>query len=272
MKYGLKFLHSCSSRASVHEAAAASSVFIGLSRQAEGDAAIVGTRRTEACERCVTAASHQSRNISAIAMQRWPLMAGRCRSGGAQRGRHRGCWKTFAFVCTGVSAAAEPGSWVSRSKVNGSESPDQKGWVAFWVAPESRVSPSAAVTIKTFSNTPLRVLIHRSQRVCPTNNHFNALALLLTQLSCGSVSFQDKCGGLIAIDLLSLLNGPPSGRSRDCLSWINCRDEDGLSMAERGATQRNVQDVIFKWVLRLALITTLLDLSLMKVIFSSFPE
>lgn len=151
MKYGLKFLHSCSSRASVQEAAAVTSVFIGLSRQAEGDAAIVGTRRMEACERrCVKAASHQSRNISATAMRQRPLMAGRCRSGGAQRGRHRRCWKTLTFICTGVSAAAEPDSWVSRSKVNGSESPDQKGWVAFWVAHQSCVSPSDAATIRHF--------------------------------------------------------------------------------------------------------------------------
>lgn len=40
-------------------------------------------------------------------------------------------------------------------------------------------------------------------KLAAANNLFNALALLPIRLSCGAVTSVDKCGGLIAITLLS---------------------------------------------------------------------
>lgn len=149
---------------------------------------------------------HQSRDVGAMqsAISLW------CRADVVQVLHTANGENTRLCLC-GSKCCSRAG-WLSPKceiKGNGSESEDQRGRAAFWVV----YQPACFLQQQnqTFFDAPLRVLIRQSQRICPTNNSFNAPALLLMRLSCGPVTFQDKCGGLIATDLFSLHNGPPPG-------------------------------------------------------------
>lgn len=89
----------------------------------------------------------------------------------------------------------------------------------------------------------------------------------------GSVTFQDKCGELMAPPphLHPASTGPPSG-SKPTLFYSYKLWERRGSVGGGTRSQHDVGGVIFKGALGSALITALRRFSLMKVIFYSFPE